>query len=96
MGYNLKPKSVLKIAKKFDILILTSILSDPYNNMAYVTEKLWNKKPRVVISGTMPWEIVKQINADGYISCLAFGPKIIKHLTGIKKYTKKEVPVLND
>lgn len=98
LGYNLPVKKVIDEAKKkkIDLLILTSILSDPYDNMEAVVKKLKGSKTKVVISGTMPWEIVKDIKADGYINCLAFGPKVVKHLTGIKKYTEEEVPILND
>lgn len=96
LGYNLKPQEVIKKVKaqKIDVLVLTSILSDPYSNMMKVIDTLKNDKTLVVVSGTMPWEIVKKTNADGYINCLAYGPKVLMHITGIKKYTEEEVPIL--
>ncbi len=96
LGYKLKPREVIKKVKKqkIDVLVLTSILSDPYNNMMHVIDMLKGKKTKVVVSGSMPWEIVRETNADGYINCLAYGPKVLMHLTGVKKYTKEEVPIL--
>lgn len=98
LGYNLPVRKVLSEvkSKKIDILVLTSILSDPYDNMEDVVNKLKGSKTKVIISGTMPWEIVKRIKADGYINCLALGPKVIDHLTGVKRYTGQEVPILYD
>lgn len=98
LGYNLSARKVLKAVKekKIDVLVLTSILSDPYDNMEYVIKRLKDKKTKVVIAGTMPFEIVKKIGADGYINCLSVGPKVLKHLLKIKKYTREEVPVLHD
>ncbi len=98
LGYNLPIKKVLGDvkSKKIDILVLTSILSDPYDNMESIVKELKGTKTKVIISGTMPWEIVRRIKADGYINCLALGPKVIDHLTGVKKYTEHEVPILYD
>ncbi|MFH0798037.1 MAG: cobalamin B12-binding domain-containing protein [Candidatus Woesearchaeota archaeon] len=98
LGYNLPVKKVLSEvkSKKIDVLILTSILSDPYDNMENIIKRLKRSKTKVIISGTMPWEIVKQMKADGYINCLALGPKVVDHLTGVRKYTEQEVPILYD
>ncbi len=98
LGYNLPVKKVLGEVKSkgIDVLILTSILSDPYDNMEEIIKRLKKSKTKVIISGTMPWEIVKRMKADGYINCLALGPKVIDHITGVKKYTEQEVPILYD
>lgn len=98
LGVNVKPETFLEESKACDVVAYTSLMAEAYPNQERFVKMLeeagLREKVKVAVGGTMPYEIVSRIGADAYLNSLTLAVKSLKHITGVERYSRDEVPTV--